>query len=245
MNTVRKSHQHTTPEPPSNRVIETANTRELRLYTIAFFLSLFAGLLEIGVQYLISNSVSLFGDATHGIADGSTYGLLALVLIIAKFYPGQELRWTKIAVFISFALLFIGDYLVFSEAIERIFIPREVLGWWTFFMASISLALNAFVVWMMHKIPKGEHNIRHDSMSFQALSDMMVSIGVIGSSAIIGLTNWYCADWIMALIIAFYLLFLLCVLAIRIVRGDWKIGHDHEHEHDEHEHHHRHHDHHH
>ena len=155
--------------------------------------------------------------------------LLALVLVISKYHPEQELLWTKVAVCSAFALLFFGDWLVFREAIERIFAPCEVLGGWTFVTATVSFGLNAFVVRMMNKIPKEEHNIRHDSMSFHALSDMWVSVGVIASSVIIIATGWYAADWIMALAIAFYLLFLLCALAIRIVRGDWKIGHDHDH----------------
>ena len=213
--------------PPKNHSHPHKQSRELNLYVLAFALSLFAGIIEIAVRYLISGSVSLFGDAAHGISDGSTYGLLALVLVICKYRPEQELVWTKIAVWFSFTLLFFGDYLVFSEAIERFFIPREVLGGWTFITATFSFGLNLFVVWMLQKIPKEEHNIRHDSMSFHALSDMFVSVGVIVSSLIIIATGWYATDWIMAFAIAFYLLFLLCVLAIRIIRGDWKIGHDH------------------
>ena len=234
-------HNHHHPpkchSPPIKK--EGAQNRELNLYLIAFILSLFAGALEIAVRYLISGSVSLFGDAAHGISDGSTYGLLALVLVISKYRPNQELVWTKIAVWASFSLLFFGDCLVFGEAIERFFFPHEVLGWWTFFTAVFSFALNYFVVKMLGKIPKEEHNIRHDSMSFHASSDMWVSGGVIASAGIIGITHWYAADWIMAFVIAFYLLFLLCALAIRIVRGDWKIGHDHNHEEEGDEHRHR------
>ncbi|MCX6739384.1 MAG: cation transporter [Candidatus Parcubacteria bacterium] len=213
--------------PPKKHSHSHKQSRELNLYLLAFALSLFAGIVEIAVRYLLSGSVSLFGDAAHGISDGSTYGLLALVLVICKYHPEQELIWTKVAVWFSFGLLFLGDYLVLCEAMERFLIPKEVLGGWTFITAMFSFGLNLFVVWMLQKIPKEEHNIRHDSMSFHALSDMIVSIGVIGSSLIIIVTDWYAADWIMAFVIAFYLLFLLCVLAIRIVRGDWKIGHDH------------------
>jgi cobalt-zinc-cadmium efflux system protein len=220
-------HSHSPPHKKNE-----ANRRELHLYCIAFALSLFAGAMEIVVKYYISGSVSLLGDAVHGISDGLTYGLLAIVLLITKYHPNDELLWTKIGVWISFGLLFFGDFLVLHEAIERYFIPREILGWWTFYTAAASFALNLFVVWMMSKTPKNERNIRHDSMSFHAWSDMFVSIGVIGSAAIMGITNWYAADWIMAFIIAFYLLFLLCILAIRIVRGNWKIGHDHEHHHE-------------
>ncbi|MCK9351646.1 MAG: cation diffusion facilitator family transporter [Candidatus Paceibacterota bacterium] len=233
---MRDHSHHSLKNHSPPQAAKTAHVRELRLYLIAFTLSLFAGAIEIAVRYLLSNSVSLFGDAAHGIADGSTYGLLALVLIVSKHYSDMELPWTKAAVFVSFLLLFFGDYLVFSEAIERFFDPQEVLGWWTCLTAGISLVLNGIVVLMMYKIPKHEHNIRHDSMLFHALSDAWVSAGVIASAAIIAITNWYAADWIMAFIIAFYLLFLLCVLAIRIVRGDWKIGHDHDHSEHEHSH---------
>lgn len=208
---------------------EYEHLREFKLYLIAFLLSLFAGALEIFVSFCVSGSVALFSDATHGISDGLTYGILAAVVFVSLSRPGCELAFTKIGVWISFMLLFIGDYLVFSEAIERVFIPRDVLGWMTFFTAGLSLILNGIVIWMMNKIPKEEHNIRHDSMSFHALSDLFVSIGVIFSALIIAVTGWREIDWIIALAIAFYLLFLLCLLGMRIVRGEWKLGHDHAH----------------
>jgi len=226
--------------PPHTR--KNAHDQEFRLYVIFFALSLFAGIVEIVVKYLISNSVSLFGDGTHGINDGLSYLLLALVLVFSGYCPKWELTFTKIGVWLSFLLLFFGDYLVFSEAIERYFVPEEIHGWWTLSTVAFSFGLNLFVVWMIGKTKKEERNIRHDSVFFHALSDLWVSVGVILSAFIISVTGWYAADWIMAFVIAFYLLFLLCVLAIRIVRGNWKIGHDHSHGEDgeEHEHHHHH-----
>jgi cobalt-zinc-cadmium efflux system protein len=208
---------------------EYEHLRELKLYLIAFLLSLLAGILEIIVSFFVSGSVALFSDATHGISDGLTYGVLAIVVFVSLSRPGCELAFTKIGVWISFILLFLGDYLVFSEAVERIFIPRDVLGWTTFFTAGLSFALNGIVIWMMRKIPEEEHNIRHDSMSFHALSDFFVSIGVICSALVIALTGWREIDWIIAIAIAFYLLFLLCLLGTRIARGDWNLGHNHEH----------------
>jgi len=216
-------HDHHHEENPGSR------GRELRLYSIAFFLSLFTGIAEIWISFFRSGSVALFGDAAHGISDGLTYGMLAVVILIAMWRPAWELTSTKICVWLAFLTLFIGDYLVFSEAIERIFTPHEILSEWTFFTAGASMILNGIVVGMMHKIPKHEHNIRHDSMSFHALSDLFVSVGVIGSAVIIFFTGCREVDWIMALLVAFYLAFLLCSLALKITRGEWKIGHDHEH----------------
>ncbi|MFA5831465.1 MAG: cation transporter [Candidatus Paceibacterota bacterium] len=226
-------HCHHHPPVPFSPPVQNAKKQELRLYTFIFVITLFAGLLEIASGYFKSGAVSLLGDGTHGISDGFNYGMLAFVLIKIMNHPEQELYWTKKGVWISFWLLALGDFFVFWQAIERFLSPHEVLGWWTFYTTAFCLLINAFVVWVMYRLPEKEHNIRHDSVLFHALSDAWVSVGVLISSVIIINTGWYSADWIMAFVIAFYLLFLLYKLLERIRKEDWRIGHVHEHDHEE------------
>lgn len=208
-----------------------AKFEELRLYIIIFALSLFVGTAEIIVQYFMSHAVSMLGDGTHGINDGFSFGILAFVMAKTIRYPEQEPYWTHKGVWTSFWLLAISDAFVFWQAIERFFSPHEVFAWWTFYTTAICLLLNALVVLMMYLLPKTKRNIRHDSVLFHALSDMWVSVGVLISAIIIINTNWYAADWIMAFVIAFYLLFLLFKLLKRILNEDCEIGHDHDHHH--------------
>jgi cobalt-zinc-cadmium efflux system protein len=229
---VHEHHSLKNHSPPP--IQKDSKRQELHLYIFIFAITLFAGLLEIAVGYFISGSISLFGDATHGISDGFNYGMLAFILVKIMRDPDQEEYWTQRGVWISFCLLALGDAIVFWQAIERFLSPHEVLGWWTFYTTATCLLLNVLVVWMMHRLPGKERNIRHDSVLFHALSDALVSVGVLISAIIIINTNWYSADWIMAFVIAFYLLFLLYKLWMRIKHEDWEIGHDH----DEHEHHH-------
>jgi cobalt-zinc-cadmium efflux system protein len=220
---------HSPPHAPKN-----IKRQEFRLYVIFFAVSLLVGVTEIVVQRFMSHSVSLFGDGTHGINDGFSYGILAFVTAKIMCSPEQERYWTQKGVWTSFWLLAFGDALVFWQAIDRFLSPHEVLSWWTFYTTAACLFFNAFVVLTLYLLPKAKRNIRHDSVLFHALSDMWVSIGVLVSAVIIISTNWYSADWIMAFVIAFYLLFLLFKMLKRILNEDWEIGHNHNHNHEHH-----------
>jgi len=218
-------HDHNHEHPHAHH--QTAQERDFYLYLKAFGLAVLAVILEFYVSINISGSVALLSDALHGASDGLTYGGFALAAGATFFWPGKERGFKIFAVLLSFTLLFIGDYYVFREAVDRIFLPREILGWTTFFTAIVSMGLNGAVMFMLRDISDEERDICHDSVSFHAISDFLASLGVIISAMIVALTGWNAVDWIIALVIAFYLLFLLCVLGVRISRGEWNIGHEH------------------
>jgi len=211
--------------------------RELRLYATAIILSLVTILLEYSGA-LWFGSVALFADMLHVAADGSTYLMLGAVAFITVFRPEKENLLNKYCVWTAWVLLLIADIMIFNEAISRIYFPREVIGEWTLYTAFLGLVLNAIIVFMMHKTPKEERDIRHHAMDAHALSDLMVSVGVIFSAVVIMTTGFQAADWIVALAIALYLFAgPLFSLTKKIQQGEWTLEHEHHHEHDHHHHH--------
>jgi len=211
-----------------------AEKRELRLYNTAFLLSVLTAVIEFAASF-VWGSVALFSDAAHIVSDGSTYGLLALVVLASRFYPSREMSLNKLSVWIAWAFLLVADIMIFREAISRIISPHDILAGWTLFTAVLGLVLNAIIVRMMHKTPKDEHNIRHSAMWSHAISDLLVSAGVIFSAGIVLITGIQAADWIVALVVAGYL-FVGPFLALtkQIMQGEWELSHEHHHD-DEHE----------
>jgi len=230
---------------PENHEQKSSLIREIWLCTKAVLLSTATILLEY-IGALLFGSIALFADMLHIFSDCSTYLMRGIVAFVTIYHPEKEEILNKYFVWLSWVLLLIADIIIFKEAIERIYFPQEVIGDWTLYTAILGFVLNAILVWMMHKTPESERGIRHHAMDAHALSDMMVSVGVILSAIIIMTTGFQAADWIVALAIAIYLFVgPFFSLTRQIAKGEWTLKHDHDHheheDHDECEHDHHHH----
>jgi cobalt-zinc-cadmium efflux system protein len=186
----------------------------------------------------IADSVALFSDVIHIASDTLSYLAAIAVIGIASAFPTYTQKSTLIGVGLIFILLVVGDVFIFRETVHRMFIPHAVAGLPTLAAASAGLVLNAIVLFISRRTPKHEQNIRHASIDAHALSDLLISVAVIVSAGIIWLTGWNAADWIVALAVAYYLLWWpILNIARRIVRGNIGMakniahGHGHKHEH--------------
>lgn len=204
------------------------NPQELKLSGIAFVLCVLAGAIELYAVY-IAGSVALFSDVIHIGSDALTYLATFCLIGLAYIFRSAQKMATIVLVWMSLLLLLVGDWFVLETAVDRMFVPHEVLGLPTLLAAVAGLVLNAIVLFLSRETPRHEQNVRHASIDAHALSDLAVSVAVIVAAGIIWLTDWHAADWMVALGVAFYL-FLgpIFDLVWRIVHGNTRAhGHNH------------------
>ena len=181
---------------------------------MAIGIALIFMMIEI-VGGLIANSLALISDALHMFTDVGALLLGLIVLKIARWprtknmtygYDRAEILGALASALSLWALCGVLIY----EAIKRLIMPEEVQGPIVFVIASIGLVANLFMMRILH--PSQAHSINIRAAYLHVLGDLLGSIGVILSGALLWLTQWNPIDPIITII-----------FALGIVYGSWKI----------------------
>ncbi len=148
-------------------------------------------------------SLTLLGDAGHMVTDSISLTLAAIAFLIAQKPPSKTHtyglgRAEIIAAWCS-SLLMIGVIIgIVIEAIERLHHPQAVAAGPVIMIAIIGLVINVLVAWILSK---GEKSLNTRAAILHVLNDLMGSVAVLISGAIIYFTHWTLIDPILSLFI--------------------------------------------
>jgi cobalt-zinc-cadmium efflux system protein len=173
----------------------------------ALGLTLFFAGVEV-VFGFISNSLALISDAGHMVTDSAALGLALLAQLIAKRPPTAKHtfgfgRSEALAAFVNgLAMLGVIAWISF-EALQRLATPEKVQGSVVMIVASIGLAINIIVAWVLSH-DKASMNTR--AALIHVMGDLLGSVAAIISGAIIYYTGWMPIDPILSIFVSLLIL---------------------------------------
>ena len=161
----------------------------------------FAGGLAFG-------SLALMSDAGHMLSDAGALGLAAFAAWLVARPAGSShsygfARAEVVAAFVNGMAMLLIVVLITVEAVGRLLDPRPVTGLGVLVVASIGLAVNLFVVYL---IGRGEHNLNSRAALIHVIGDVIGSAAAITAGAVIYFTGWTPIDALLAVFIALLIL---------------------------------------
>jgi cobalt-zinc-cadmium efflux system protein len=152
---------------------------------------------------IVANSLALISDALHLFTDVGALGLSLVVLKIAhlpstpKMSYGYHRAEILGALASALSLWALCGVLIY-QAITRFIAPPEVKGPIVFIIASIGLIANITMMRTLHSSQGQNINIR--AAYLHVIGDLLGSIGVILSGAILWFTGWNPIDPIITIL---------------------------------------------
>ena len=183
--------------------------KSVRLLILSFAINMLLSVAEI-IGGIISGSVSLIGDALHNTSDAFSILIAVIAFKIgnkkasAKYTYGFK-RAEIIGGFVNLILLFISGCYLLAEGIERLINPQQIDGLLIIWISVLALIIDALTSKISHHV--AHHNSNMKMVFIHNLADAFGSIGVIISGLCIMWFDLYRVDGIVALLIAFYMIF--------------------------------------
>ena len=183
--------------------------KAVKLLILSFVINMLLSVAEI-IGGIISGSVSLIGDALHNTSDGFSILIAVIAFKIgnkkasAKYTYGFK-RAEIIGGFVNLILLFISGCYLLAEGIERLINPQQIDGLLIIWISVLALIIDALTAKISHH--DAHHNSNMKMVFIHNLADAFGSIGVIISGLCIMWFDLYRVDGIVALLIAFYMIF--------------------------------------
>ncbi len=181
----------------------------VRYLFISFIINILLSLIEI-IGGIIAGSISLIGDALHNTSDAFSILIAAVAFKIGhkkatrKYTYGFK-RAEVIGGFVNLILLFISGLYLIIEGTERLISPHSIDGWLIIWISVLALIVDALTAKISHH--DAHHSANMKMVFIHNLADAFGSLGVILSGICIVLFDIYFVDGIMALVIAFYMIF--------------------------------------
>ena len=183
--------------------------KSVKLLILSFAINMLLSVAEI-IGGIISGSVSLIGDALHNTSDAFSILIAVIAFKIgnkkasAKYTYGFK-RAEIIGGFVNLILLFISGCYLLAEGIERLINPQQIDGLLIIWISVLALIIDALTAKISHH--DAHHNSNMKMVFIHNLADAFGSIGVIISGLCIMWFDLYRVDGIVALLIAFYMIF--------------------------------------
>jgi cobalt-zinc-cadmium efflux system protein len=141
----------------------------------------------------IASSLALISDALHLFIDVGAFLLSLIALHIAKRPSNPQMSYgydrAEILGALASALsLWVLSALLIYEALLRFASPQPVRGPIVFFIATIGLIANIFMMRTLHS--HHGHNINVKAAYLHVIGDLLGSVGVILAGAILWWTGW-------------------------------------------------------
>jgi cobalt-zinc-cadmium efflux system protein len=164
---------------------------------------------------IIANSLALYSDALHLLMDAGALGVALIVLKIAHLPRTMTMSYgyhrAEILGALANALsLWVLCAILIYEAILRLNHPQIVKGPIVFVVAAIGVLANIFMIRRLHPTHTQSLNMR--AVYLHIFGDLLGSIGVLLSGAILWITRWNPIDPIITL-----------AFTVAIVYGSWKV----------------------
>jgi len=169
--------------------------------TLAYAAIEFAGGLAFG-------SLALMSDAGHMLSDAGALGLAAFAAWLGARPAGRRhsygfARAEVVAAFVNGLTMLLIVVLITVEAVGRLLDPQPVTGLGVLVVASVGLAVNLFVVFL---IGRGEHNLNSRAALIHVIGDVIGSVAAITAGAVIYFTGWTPIDALLSVFIALLIL---------------------------------------
>lgn len=195
------------------------NEKSVKLLIVSFAINMFLSIAEI-LGGIISGSVALIGDALHNTSDA-----LSILIAVIAFKIGSKKASAKytygfkraevIGGFVNLILLFISGGYLLIEGIRRLIQPQQIEGMIIVWISVLALIVDIFTAKISHH--GSHHNTNMKMVFIHNLADVFGSIGVIISGICIVWFGIYSIDGIVAILIAFYMIFQSIVTFPKIV----------------------------
>ena len=183
--------------------------KSVHLLFLSFLINMILSIVEF-IGGVITGSVSLLGDALHNTSDAFSILIAIIAFKIgrkkasAKYTYGFK-RAEVIGGFVNLILLFISGCYLTVEGISRLISPQAIEGIVVIWIAILSLIIDIATAKISHH--DAHHNTNMKMVFVHNLADAFGSVGVIISGLCIVYFNVYSVDGIIALCIAFYMIF--------------------------------------
>jgi len=171
---------------------------------------------------ITTSSLALISDGAHMITDVVGVGLAVAAIVAARRArqrPGRTFglyRAEVLAALANAVLLFAAAGYVVTEAISRLSEPPDVPGLPVLLVAALGLTANVVAFLLLRKGSAESLNIR--GAYLEVLADLIGSLGVLVSGAVILLFGWTYADLVIGVAIGLFVLPRSWVLARRSLR---------------------------
>ncbi len=212
---MRERHEHAQHEhvqshieaPGSARVRAQAGPQregEVRRLALTLCVSLLAMLVE-GIGGYFANSLALMSDAGHMLADAGAIGL-SLFALRVSVRPADArrtygyYRLEILAALLNGALLIAIAIGIAVQAYQRLLHPEPVQTQTVIALAIVGIVLNGVGLWLTHSGPHASMNLR--STFLHLAGDLLNSVGVLASAALIMLTGQLAVDPLVSFLIA-------------------------------------------
>jgi cobalt-zinc-cadmium efflux system protein len=181
------------------------------LTTLIFFLELIGGIL--------SNSLALLSDSAHVLMDVIALLLTYGAIRISARPSNSNMtfgyhRFEIFAALINGLTIIVIAVFIFYEAYGRILDPPAVKGQEVLIIATIGLAVNAWVALKLH----GHHDLNIKGAYLHVIGDALASIAVIAGAVVIIFTGRTIVDPILGILIGAMLLYGAFALVLGSVR---------------------------
>ncbi len=183
-------------------------------YGWAFILGLGLNVLFVGLEVfygLISHSMALLADAGHNLSDCAGLLLAGLAYFLSKRKPTAHFSygWHAVPILAALAnalLLFGATIWIGVEAVARLVsdTPPEVAGGTVMIVAAAGVAVNGLSALFFRMGATQDVNMR--GAYLHLLADAAVSLGVVGSGALILWTGWTWIDSVTSILITIIIL---------------------------------------
>jgi cobalt-zinc-cadmium efflux system protein len=154
------------------------------------------------VAGVASHSLALLSDAGHILTDVFALGLAWFAVVMSRRAPDarRTFGYHRIGILTAMAngaTLIVVVGLVAFEAAQRLIHPEPVHGGIVIAAAVVAIAVNAFIGLRL----RGGDDLNTRAALLHVVGDLVASIGVVLSGAVILLTGWLYADPIVSLFI--------------------------------------------
>lgn len=180
---------------------------QARMLLLALALTLGYAAIEFagGVAF---GSLALMSDAGHMLSDAGALGLAAFAAWLGARPAGNRhsygfARAEVVAAFVNGMAMLLIVVLISVEAVGRLLDPRPVTGLGVLVVATIGLALNLFVAFL---IGRGELNLNSRAALIHVMGDVVGSAAAITAGAVIYFTGWTPIDALLSMFIALLIL---------------------------------------
>ncbi|HAT33655.1 MAG TPA: cation transporter [Janthinobacterium sp.] len=155
-----------------------------------------------------SNSLALISDAGHMVTDGAALGLALLAQVIAKRPPSARHsfgfgRAEALAAFVNGLVMLAVVCWIMFEAAQRFSQPQTVRGATVFVVASIGLAINLLVAWILSK---DRESMNTRAALVHVMGDLLGSVAALAAGAVIYFTGWMRIDPLLSIFVSLLIL---------------------------------------
>ncbi len=198
-------HQHGHHEHEHGHAhVHEANESNLKRVLVALVLTGSFMIVEV-IGGIISGSLALLADAGHMLTDTMALALAAVAFHVSKRPADGNLtygyqRFQILAAFVNGLSLLVVVGWILYEAVERLIVPREILGETMLLVASAGLVVNIISFTVLHKGDQENLNIR--GAALHVAGDLLGSVAAIVAALVIIYTGWTLIDPILSVAVA-------------------------------------------